>query len=142
MKTKSNTLNTFTLVIVSSLISACSTQQPVLYPNGHYNVVGRLAAEEDINSCVELATNSGANPDISKEVLTETAEGTLIGGAAGAATGAVYDRAAKGAAAGAAGGAAVGVTRAIINSDKPDQVFKRFVEKCLRDKGYEPIGWS
>jgi hypothetical protein len=23
-----------------------------------------------------------------------------------------------------------------------DPVFRQFVEKCLRDKGYEPIGWK
>ncbi len=142
MKTKSNALNNFTLIIGFLLISACSTQHPVLYPNGHYNRVGKMAAEEDINYCIELATSSGAMPDKSKEVLTRTAEGSLIGGVIGAATGAIYGRAGKGAATGAAGGGAFGMTRALIHSGKPNQVFKRFVNKCLRDKGYEPIGWS
>ena len=142
MKTKSNTLNKFTLVIGFLLISACSTQHPVLYPNGHYNRVGKIAAEEDINHCIDLATGSGAMPDKSKEVLTQTAEGSLIGAVVGATTGAIYDHAGKGAAAGAAGGAAAGMTRALIHSGKPNQVFKRFVNKCLRDKGYDPIGWS
>ena len=31
-----------------------------------------MAAEEDINYCIGLATSSGATPDISKEVLTQT----------------------------------------------------------------------
>ena len=25
---------------------------------------------------------------------------------------------------------------------EPDPVYRNFVEKCLRDKGYEPIGWQ
>ena len=47
----------------------------------------------------------------------------------------------RAAAAGAAGGGAASMTRSMINSGKPDPVFKRFVEQCLRDKGYLPIGW-
>ncbi len=142
MKTKSNALNKFTLVIGFLLISACSSQQPVFYPNSHYNRVGKMAAEGDINYCIGLATSSGATPDISKEVLTQTAEGSLIGGLTGAATGAIYGRAGKAAAAGAAGGGAFGMTRALIESGEPNQVFKDFVNRCLRDKGYDPIGWS
>ena len=46
-----------------------------------------------------------------------------------------------GAGAGAAGGAAGALTRGVIRSGDPDPVYQRFVEKCLRDKGYEPIGW-
>jgi hypothetical protein len=48
----------------------------------------------------------------------------------------------RGAAAGAAGGAAGGMTRGLFESGEPDPVMKRFVERCLRDKGYEPIGWK
>jgi hypothetical protein len=29
----------------------------------------------------------------------------------------------------------------MINSDKPDPVFKKFVKKCPRKKGYQPVGW-
>ncbi len=124
------------------LTSACSSQQPVLYPNSFYNRVGKAVAEEDINYCVELANSSGAMPDKSKQVLTRTAEGSLIGGATGAASGAIYGHAGKGAAAGAAGGGALGMTRALLESGKPGKVFKQFVNKCLRDKGYDPVGWS
>ena len=41
----------------------------------------------------------------------------------------------------AAGGAAGVLTRGVIRSGDPDPTFRRFVEKCLRDKGYEPVGW-
>jgi len=55
--------------------------------------------------------------------------------------GAVLGGVGKGAAAGAAGGAAGALTRGVIHAGDPDPTFRRFVEKCLRDKGYEPIGW-
>jgi hypothetical protein len=32
------------------------------------------------------------------------------------------------------------MTRSAINSGNPDPVFKKFVEQCLRDKGYQPVG--
>ena len=48
----------------------------------------------------------------------------------------------RGAAAGAAGSAVVGLVRGLFRSREPDPVYRRFVEKCLREKGYEPIGWK
>ncbi|MGB9438714.1 MAG: hypothetical protein WCB15_12285, partial [Desulfobacterales bacterium] len=29
----------------------------------------------------------------------------------------------------------------LINSGKPGPVFKKFVDQCLRDKGYQPVVW-
>ncbi len=142
MKNSHKTLNIFTLNFAFLLISGCATQQPVLYPNSYYNHVGKKVADEDINYCLDLATGSGAMPDKSKQILARTAEGSLIGGATGAATGAIYGNAAKGAASGAAGGGVFGMTRALLNTGEPNHVFKGFVNRCLRDKGYDPIGWS
>ena len=64
-----------------------------------------------------------------------------MGGAAGGAAGAVVGRPGRGAAAGAAGAGAGTLTREVIRSGDPDPIFRSFVEKCLREKGYEPIGW-
>lgn len=123
-------------------LTACSSQRPVLYPNAHYDTVGRATAEIAIDDCIAMANNSGANSDKTKEIAKNTAEGTIIGGATGAATGAVFGRAATGAGAGAAGGAAAGLTKSIFDADQPEQVYMRFVNKCLADKGFEPIGWN
>ena len=69
-----------------------------------------------------------------------------IGAAAGAAGGAVVGRAGTGAAVGAAGGGAAGVTRGLIHGLKrkqsPSPVYKTFVNRCLREKNYDPIGWQ
>jgi outer membrane lipoprotein SlyB len=50
-------------------------------------------------------------------------------------TGLVTGNVGRGAAAGAAGGGAASMTRGMLNPGKPDAVFKKFVEQCLRDKG-------
>ena len=47
-----------------------------------------------------------------------------------------------GAAAGAAGGGAGGLMRGAWKSGDPDEIERRFVEQCLRDKGYQVIGWK
>jgi hypothetical protein len=47
-----------------------------------------------------------------------------------------------GAAIGAAGGAVAGVIRGTSRASQPSPVFKNFVNRCLREKGYEPIGWE
>ncbi len=141
-KTKLKYVNKLVLITGILLFSACSTQQPVLYPNGHLNKVGKIAADEDIKYCMTLANNSGALPGKSKEVLSQAAEGSVIGAATGAVTGAIYDHAARGAAAGAAGGGTAGMARGLIHSGEPNHTYKRFVDKCLRNKGYDPVGWS
>ena len=130
------------LAATCALVPACAPQRPVLYPNSHWHQVGQIQAEQDINDCVQLARDFGAGVDPGARVAKDTAGGAAVGGATGAAVGAVTGSLGRGAAAGAAGGAAGAMTRSIIRSDEPGPVFKRFVEKCLQDKGYEPIGWK
>jgi hypothetical protein len=123
------------------LLFACSAKRPVLYPNYYLREVGDEAAQYDIDSCIHLANEYGASSSSSGKVAKNTAGGAAVGAAGGAATGAVLGSAGRGAAAGAAGGAAIGLTRGLLRSREPEPVFRRFVEKCLREKGYEPIGW-
>ena len=121
---------------------ACSQKRPVLYPTYYLEQVGNEVAQADIDECMRLADEYGASSSSGGKVAKGTAKGAAVGGAGGAATGAVLGSAGRGAAAGAAGGAAIGLTRGLFRSREPDPVFKRFVEKCLREKGYEPIGWK
>ncbi len=121
--------------------NGCAAKRPVLYPNHHLAMVGPEAAEADIEYCLELARNYGADTAAGEKVARDTVTGAAVGGATGAAVGAILGDFGKGAAAGAAGGAAGSLTRSIIRSDEPDPIHRRFVERCLRDMGYEPIGW-
>ncbi len=122
-------------------IGSCASQRPVLYPNAHLKYVGKEAAKADTDECIQLAIDYGAREDSGARVAQDTAKGAAVGGAAGTAVGAVTGNAGRGAAAGAAGGGAASMTRSMLNSGKPDSVFKKFVDQCLRDKGYQPIGW-
>src|ERR687892_90021 len=68
--------------------------------------------------------------------------GGAIGGAAGAAGGAIAGAPGTGAAIGAASGAAAGLVRSLFRSDRPTQAYRNVVDRCLRERGYEPVGWD
>lgn len=126
----------------SIFLGACADKRPVLYPNAHLNQVGNEAAQADIDECMRLAKQGGAQENQAGEVAKSTATGAAVGAAVGAATGAVLGSLGQGLGAGAAGGAAGGLVHGAIRSGEPDPVFRSFVDRCLREKGYESIGWK
>jgi len=61
----------------------------------------------------------------------------------GAVAGAVGGRnVLEGAAAGAAVGGAAAGTYGAIRSDEPGDIHRNFVQRCLRERGYDVIGWQ
>ncbi len=125
------------------ICSGCAQQRPVLYPNSYLTYVGQEKAQSDIDVCMHLATQHGAKENKGGKIAKDTAAGAAVGAAAGAAIGAVLGKnVGRAAGAGAAGAGAATMTRKTIDSGKPDPLFRRFVEKCLHDKGYETIGWQ
>jgi hypothetical protein len=138
------------ILCLTWLAFGCSTPRPVLYPNVQLKRVGASVAENDINSCMRQAdeyVRSGGGSDKALESAGIGAgTGAAVGAAGGAAGGAVLGRAGVGAAAGAAGGAAAGATRGVVHemvrNRGPSPVYRNFVNRCLRDKGYDPIGWQ
>lgn len=133
-----------------SAAAGCASQRPVLYPNEQLTRAGRDAAERDVDECVgaaEAYVSSGSRAgEVAGSAATGAGTSAAIGAAAGAAGGAVVGHAARGAAVGAAGGAAGGLTRGLIrglfSSRRPDPVVKNYVHRCLREKGYDVIGWK
>ncbi|HFD81178.1 MAG TPA: cell envelope biogenesis protein OmpA [Gammaproteobacteria bacterium] len=121
---------------------ASSPPRPVLYPNAHLQQVGRAVADRDIAECRQLALSSGVSEHREGQVGRKAATGAAIGGASAGAWGLVRGSAGERALAGAAAGAAAGTVRGAIQSRETSPVFRNFVQKCLRDKGYEVIGWQ
>lgn len=137
-----NTRNLSWLLLALLILWGCADKRPVLYPNAHLKQVGEEAARRDVDECIRYAQESGAEGSKGTEIAKNTAGGAAMGGAVGAATGAVLGNLGRGTAAGAAGGAAGGLVKGIFDSADPDPVFKNFVDRCLREKGYESIGWK
>lgn len=135
---------TWTLIGLAVLVSGCASPQPVLYPNHHLSNVGQAAADRDIANCIALAENHGASSTdgAAGDVAGSTAVGGGVGAAVGAVGGAIVGSAGRGAAVGAATGATAGLIRGLFKTQKPSPVHKKFVNKCLRDRGYEPVGWK
>ena len=128
----------------------CAAQRPVLYPNAELKRAGASAAEKDIDECMRRAEEYVRSESRAGQALENAGAGAgtgaAVGAAAGAAGGAIVGRAGTGAAVGAAGGGAAGATRAVVHEmfrkRDPSPVYKSFVNRCLREKGYDPIGWQ
>ena len=130
------------LIGIAVFLLACAKKRPVLYPNATYQAAGATVAQGDIDDCIQLAADHGHATDSGKNVATSTVKGAAVGAAMGGAVGAVTGRPGRGLAAGAAGGGAGGMARGALKSGDPDAIERRFVEQCLRDKGYKVIGWK
>jgi len=132
------------------VLIGCATRRPVFYPNEQFKRAGSAVAESDTTECMQRAGEyvaaDGRVGSAVKGVATESATSATIGAAAGAAGGAIVGRAGTAAAVGAAGGGAAGATRSLIHGltgkRSPSPVYRNFVDRCLRDKGYDPIGWQ
>jgi outer membrane lipoprotein SlyB len=132
---------TFFFILVILALSACGTARPVLYPNSQLKEVGEVQAQRDVDECLHQAEAYVKNNPAGK-VAGSTAGGGAAGAVVGGAMGAVTGNLGKGAAIGAAGGAAGGCIGGLFRASQPSPVFKNFVNRCLREKGYEPIGWE
>ncbi len=133
-----------TLVLAGLLaLGGCaSSQSPVLYPNAKLKQVGREQASRDIEECRKLADDY-----VQSTAAKDIAKGAAVGGAAGAAIGAVGGAvsgrgAGTGAAVGAATGATAGAVHGAAKQTEPSPVYKRYVDRCLGERGYEVIGWQ
>lgn len=125
-------------------LTACAGPKPILYPNDHYKSVGEARAQQEIAECRDMAEAAGASPEQSKGAQTakRTAVGGGVGAAAGAVGGAIVGSPGTGAAIGAASGATAGFIRGLFSSNPPSKAYTEFVDRCLMDRGYEPVGWE
>jgi hypothetical protein len=131
------------LVCIASIVG-CAGPKPILYPNAHYQSVGQERVDEDIAECRELAEKAGATPGKGKagQVAKNTAISTGIGAAGGAVGGAIVGAAGTGSAIGAASGLVWGLLSSLIRSPQPSQAYTGYVDRCLKEKGYDPTGWE
>jgi hypothetical protein len=140
------------IATISSLllgILACTSQKPVLSSNSHLMRVGPDAGKRDVDECVaraEAVSTEGGSETSKENVVANTATSSVVGAAAGGAGGAIFGQAGQGAAAGAVGGVVASLTQALLHglftSKPPDPSYRQLVDRCLREKGYEPAGWK
>ncbi len=128
------------------LLTACSSPGPVLYPNAHFQSVGKEIAKQDIEACRQMAESAGAEQDAGQggRVARNTAMGAGVGAASGAVGGAISGAAGQGSMIGAASGAVWGLLTSLFTSGSshPSEAYTNFVNRCLQEKGYEVTGWQ
>ena len=133
------------LALLSSVpVSAFeSMKRPILYPNAHYEIMGKAAAQEEVEECWVLARETGASENsddqVSQDAANDAAALAVAGAAAAAVLGGDPHRAAV---AGAAGGGAASFAAGMAFQSNPPSVFRGIVERCLFEKGYEVAGWE
>jgi hypothetical protein len=132
------------VLAAAALAAGCaSTERPVLYPNSHLKQVGDARAERDIDECRALAEKAGAEATDAGRATRPAVEGAAVGGAVGGVSSAIGGRnIGLGALAGAAVGGTAGGVHGAFRAGEVSPIHRNFVQRCLRDRGYEVIGWK
>ena len=130
------------LIIFLTFLTGCSSSRTKVSPNVHFQEVGEEQAEKDIVACEKLADDQVPHSNAGEHVAGQTATGAAIGAAGGAVIGLLTGDAGIGAAFGAAAGAAQGFVRGLFGaaSSEPNPAYQNFVNRCLKEAGYEPTG--
>lgn len=142
-KSLTNSIKIFPAAAIAAGLVACASSQPIMYPNDQAKEAGNEQVRKDVDECIQLAEDSGAKSNGAGEVAKGTAGGATEGAVTGAATGAVSGGDP------ATSAAVYAVSRGLShlfsgmrNSNQPDAAYKKIVERCLIEKGYEPVGWK
>jgi hypothetical protein len=132
------------LVTFAITLAACATHKPVLYPNARYQQLGPAQAERDLEECKRMAESAGANAGNSQagQIAASGAKGAAVGAATGAVAGAIAGSAGQGAGIGAATGLTASLLGSLFRDAPPNPAYRNFVERCLRERGYDITGWN
>lgn len=120
--------------------------RPVLYPNAAYKEFGDAHAQDEIDLCIAASGRAGLTPDEKDNAVGHSAaKGAAVVGTA-ATVGALIrgrsmDRAVTSGVRGAAVGGAAGAVAGSFQ-EKPNMTYRNFVQRCLREKGFDVIGWQ
>ena len=139
-----NKTSLLALLAVAALAAGCaSSARPVLYPNSHLKQAGDHQAQVDIEECRLLAEKSGAGATDVGRAARPAGEGAAVGAAVGGVGSAIRHRnIGAGALAGAAIGGAAGGVHGAFRASEVSPIHRNFVQRCLRERGYEVIGWK
>ncbi len=125
------------ILAIGVAASGCGAKRPVIYEGGP-------GARQAIAECEQRARQGGADSGRLGTVARDTATGAAMGAAATGIYGAVRGDSDVGnrAAAGAAAGAGVALIRSGVRASEPSAAYRGYVNRCLRDRGYDVVGWN
>lgn len=129
------------LALLALAVALACAARPVTYSRVPGGPVDQAQLDRDIDECQALArqhTREGSA--MARDTARRTGVGAAIGAATGAVGGAIWGNPGRGAATGAAVGATSGLLGSLF-SRGDDPVRRRYVERCMTDRGYDVIGW-
>lgn len=131
-------------LLLPLLLLACAGGQkrPIFYQSSYEVPLDRAQLDQDVDACFAAARNAGVQERRDGEIGRKSASGALLGGVAAGAWGLIRGDGGERLLAGAVAGGATGAAKGAIDSTEQNPVFRRYVERCLRDLGYEVIGWQ
>jgi len=130
------------VMVILSISAGCAAKRPVLYPNELHRSTGSEKAQQEIDDCLKRADEANAQGRLADEVALKTGKSALVGGATGAVIGAISGSALRGGLIGAAAGGTVALVSSAMKGPEDSPVYRRFVEICLYEKGYQVLGWQ
>jgi hypothetical protein len=132
------------ILAVATVLAACASNKPILYPNTRYQQVGQGQAQRDVEECSRMAETAGANAGNSQagQAAVSGAKGAAVGAATGAVAGAIVGNVGQGAGIGAATGLTASLLNSMFRQPVPNPAYRGFVERCLRERGYDITGWN
>lgn len=143
----------FFVIIAMSVLSGCARTgsrspdaRPVLYPNAAYKEFGEAHAQDEVDLCISAARRAGLTPDEKDNAVGHSAaKGAAVVGTAATVGALVRGRGVDSAIGSGVRGAAVGgATGAVVGAfqEKPNTTYRNFVQRCMREKGFDVIGWQ
>lgn len=141
------------LGLAATLLAGCAhtgsrspNARPVLYPNATYQQIGEGRALEAVDVCMGAASRAGLTPEEQDNAVGHgAAKGAAVVGTAAAVGSLVRGRSVDSAVSAGVKGAAVGGSAGAVAGafqDKPNLTYRRFVQRCLAERGLEVIGWQ
>ena len=130
------------IMVMLAISTGCAVKRPVLYPNELHRSAGSEKAQQEIDDCLKRADEANAQGRLADEVALKTGKSALVGGATGAVIGAISGSALRGGLIGAAAGGTVALVSSAVKGPEDSPVYRRFVELCLFEKGYQVLGWQ
>ncbi|MBX3235742.1 MAG: hypothetical protein KF814_06295 [Nitrospiraceae bacterium] len=136
------------LVFVMTFCSliGCAGPEPVLKSNQQLLLQGKDQAEREVDLCRYKAEQAGLRHGTNRS--SNAAAGAVIGLLGGAGVGASSGivggpgGVAIGAAAGGVVGGVLGFFAGAYKPVDPQPDYTQFIERCLKERGYETVGWQ
>jgi hypothetical protein len=127
--------------LAAAVFAGCASPAPVVYRTPETSAAQLARIERDTTACRQQADKVvGRN---ARDLAPQSARAAGIGfaGTAAATAAASARDTWKRARAGAAGGAVGVATKVLLDWNAPDEAHEKYVERCMKDRGHEVLGW-